>query len=309
MNIPVTIYHWIAFIVAIVSLLTIDLWFASKNPHRIKIKEALLTSAGWISLALFFNLWIFFQYGKDPALAFLTGYLLEEALSIDNLFVFLIIFSHFAVPSHIKHKVLFWGILGAVIMRALLILGGIYLVHTFSWMFYIFGAFLIYSGYKLAFKADEETVIEEKWIYKFLSSRFPMTPGYHNGEFFIKKAGKWLMTPLFVVLILIETTDLIFALDSVPAILGITTDPFIVFTSNIFAILGLRSLFFVLEEGMSYVYLLHYALAAILVFIGIKMIIGHFIQIPVILTLGIIVFFILIAVVGSFIYPKKEEKS
>lgn len=306
-HVPVTAYHWIVFNVIVLSLLSIDLWFASKKPHRIEIKEALLTSLGWISLAFVFNVWIYFQFGKEPALAFLTGYLLEESLSVDNLFVFLLIFSHFHVPDHIKHKVLFWGILGAIIMRALLILGGILLVNMFSWMFYVFGAFLIYSGYKLAFKVEEETLLEEKWIYKFLSTHLPMTHNYHGAAFFIKESGKWLITPLFMVLVLIEMTDLIFALDSVPAILGITTDPYIVFTSNIFAILGLRSMFFILEAGMKYVHLLHYALAAILVFIGIKMMLANYFHLPVTWMLGIILSLIVAAIIGSILFPLKDE--
>lgn len=308
LNIPVTSYHWTIFIVLVLGLLILDLWKSFRNPHRIAMKEALLTSLGWVSLAFAFNLWIYFEFGYDAALAFLTGYLLEESLSVDNLFVFLLIFSHFRIPEQAKHSVLFYGILGAIIMRAGLIWGGIKLVATFSWMFYVFGAFLIYSGYKLAFKEDTEIQLEKKWIYRFLSKIFPFTHTYHGSSFFVQRAGKWVGTPLLIVLALVETTDLIFALDSVPAILGITTNPFIVYTSNIFAILGLRSLFFVLEESMQRFYLLHYALALILVLIGVKMLLINIIHIPVIATLCIILLLIGMALYGSYLFPEKSTQ-
>jgi tellurite resistance protein TerC len=304
-NIAATPYHWIVFNLIIFTLLGIDLWNSWRRPHEIETKEAVWTSLAWISLALLFNLWLYREFGKEPALAFFTGYLLEKSLSVDNLFVFLIIFSHFKVPAHAKHTVLFYGILGAVLMRAALIFGGITLISTFGWIFYIFGAFLIYTGFKLAFKKDEEIIkIEENIAHRTLSYFMATTPKYHDGAFVIKKENKWTATPLLIVLLLIEMTDLIFALDSVPAILGITTDPFIVYTSNIFAILGLRSLFFVLEQKMNSFHLLHYALAAILIFIGVKMLVADWIHIPVPLTLGILVFLLFLACLGSVLFPK-----
>ena len=309
-NIQVTWYHWVIFNGLILCLISADLWNSYRRPHQIKMKEAIWMSIGWISLALLFNLWIYFEFGKEPALAFLTGYLLEESLSVDNLFVFLVIFSHFKVPDHSKHTVLFYGILGAIVMRASLILGGIALIKLFAWLFYVFGIFLIYTGIKLAFKKEENTVrLEESILYKYLSSFIPMTSEYHGSAFVVKKDNQWIGTPLLVVIILLEFTDLIFALDSVPAILGITTNSFIVYTSNIFAILGLRSLFFVLERQMNRFYLLHYALAGILVFIGSKMLLANVIHIPITLTLSIIALFLLLAFVGSIVFPQKEGGS
>lgn len=308
MELTVHYYHWIGFSVLIFALISLDLWHFNRHPHKIGMKEAIFTTIGWIAISLLFNLWIFFQFGKEPAILFFTGYLLEKSLSIDNIFLIILIFSHFKPPPETKHEVLFYGVLGAIIMRALLILGGIALVKYFSWTFYIFGAFLIYTGFKLFFQKEEKQIIvEENIAYRLLSKYIPMVHTYHNGFFLIKKDGTYYGTPLLVVLVLIEFTDLLFAIDSVPAILGITTDPFLVFTSNIFAILGLRSLFFVLEDAMEKFDLLHYSLSFILVFIGFKMLVGHWIPIPSSLTIGIVLFFLLIALIGSFIFPKKKS--
>ncbi len=238
---PITLYHWIGFNCII--LLLLDLW-RFRHPHSIGIKEALLTSAAWISLAIVFNGWIYWTFGTQAALDFLAGYLVEESLSIDNLFVFLLLFSHFKVPETAKHQVLFYGVLGAIVMRALLIWGGISLIHSFEWAFFVFGIFLVITGTRLAFNTEQEEKTEESLIYRWLKKCLPFTDKYHGDSFVVRQKDGLKATPLLAVLILIETTDLIFALDSVPAILGITTEPFIVYTSNIFAILGLRSLFF-----------------------------------------------------------------
>lgn len=303
-----TLTHWISFNVLIVILLTIDLSRFYRFPHSISIKEALFTSGSWILLALFFNGWIYWTFGGEAALNFLTGYIVEESLSIDNLFVFLFIFSHFRVPEKAKHKVLFYGVLGAIIMRALLIWFGITLIQHFTWIFIVFGFFLIYTGIYLAFKKKSADNIEKSFFYQWLKRRIPFTQ-FHGESFFVKKNGKWLATPLLAVLILIETTDLIFAFDSVPAILGITTEPFIVYTSNIFAILGLRSLFFALEGMMKKIYLLHYALAFMLVFIGCKMIFSGFIHIPTWLTLIVILGALTLAIIGSWLFPHFKKKN
>jgi tellurite resistance protein TerC len=254
-------------------------------------------------LAFAFNIWIYFAFGSEPALAFLTGYLLEKSLSVDNLFIFLLLFSHFKVPDQAKHQVLFYGILGAIIMRGLLIWGGIALVQHFNWIFIFFGLFLIVTGIRLAFKHEDEEEVEHSVVYRWLQKHMRFTPHYHGEAFFIHQNGRWIATPLFSVLLLIETTDLIFALDSVPAILGITTDPFIVYTSNIFAILGLRSLFFALEGVMKSFYLLHYALAFILVFIGCKMVLADLIHVPTWVTLVILLSALTTAVIGSRVWP------
>ena len=304
---PVTLYHWIGFNVIIAVVLGIDLWRAYRNPHRISVKEALITSCGWIALALLFNGWIYLTFGSKAAFEFLTGYLVEKSLSVDNLFIFLLIFAHLKVPANAKHLVLFYGVLGAIVMRALLIWGGIALVQHFDWIFILFGLFLIYTGIRLALKQETEGELEKSLTYQWLQKRIPFTT-YHGTAFFIKQKGVWLATPLVAALLLIETTDLIFALDSVPAILGITTEPYIVYTSNIFAILGLRSLFFALEGLIQAFYLIHYALAGILVFIGAKMLLADVIPIPTWVTFAVLVVSLTAAVWGSLIYPlgKKE---
>lgn len=303
----VGLHHWIIFNVSILFLLGIDLWRFYVKPHSIQLKEALLTSLGWILLALFFNLWIYYAYGFDPAIQFLAGFLLEKSLSVDNLFIFLLIFAHFKVPDDSKHIVLFYGIIGAIIMRALLIWAGIGLISNFSWVIQVFGVFLIFIGFKLILTREEKIDFEKNALYRLVTRWIPITPYYHAQKFFFQENQKWVATPLFLVLILIESIDLLFALDSVPAVLGITTDPFIVYTSNIFAILGLRSLFFVLEGLAKMFYLLHYAVAVILVLIGIKMLLSHYIHIPTTITLGVLVSIIAASLIGSYLFPLKTK--
>jgi tellurite resistance protein TerC len=302
------LYHWVIFNCLIIGLLFLDLWYFHRKPHIPPISESLLITAIWIALALLFNGWIYQAFGSEAALSFLTGYLLEKSLSIDNLFLFLLIFSRFRVPEELKHHVLFFGILGAIVMRALLIWGGITLIHYFDWIFYLFGAFLIFTGFRLMTTKEKEIQQEKNLAYRILSYWIPMTSHYHGKSFFIKQKGKWVGTPLLVSLVLIETADLIFAFDSIPAILAITTDPFLVYTSNIFAILGLRSLFFALEGVMQRFYLFHYALSVILIFIGFKMIAKEWIPISTLMTLGILMFLILAALMGSLWFPQKTPK-
>ncbi len=303
----VSLYHWIIFNVSILILLGLDLWHFYLKPHSISIKEAVYTSAGWILIAFFFNIWIYMYYGSEPALQFLASYLLEKSLSVDNLFVFLMIFAHFKVPDNSKHIVLFYGILGAIVMRALLIWGGIELISNFHWVIQVFGVFLIIVGLKLLFAKEKEIEFEKNFLYRLVTRWVKVSPNYKEQNFFYKENSQWVATPLFLVLILIESIDLLFALDSVPAVLGITTDPFIVYTSNIFAILGLRSLFFVLEGLAKLFYLLHYAVALILVLIGTKMVLSYFFHVPVIITLTTIVSIITLALIGSYLFPLKEN--
>jgi tellurite resistance protein TerC len=305
----VTFYHWLGFNLLILFILGIDLWRFIRHPHAVTIKEALLASVGWIAIALLFNIWIYFSFGLQPALDFFTGYLLEKSLSIDNLFIFLILFAHFKVPETAKYQVLFYGVLGAILMRALLILGGIALIQSFDWIFVIFGLFLVVTGVRLGLNSVSEEEVEEKIIYIWLRRWLPFTHHYLGNAFIVRHKGRWMATPLLAVLILIETTDLIFALDSIPAILGITIEPFIVYTSNIFAILGLRSLFFALEGIMKAFYLLHYALAFILIFIGIKMMGAHFFHIPTWMTLLILIFSIAVAIMASLLYPLSKRSN
>ncbi|MCE2983324.1 MAG: TerC family protein [Parachlamydia sp.] len=306
--VPVDLFHWVIFNAVIFCLLGFDLWLFYRNPHSIKFKEAIITSIGWIFLALCFNVWLYFSFGSDPALKFLTGYLLEKSLSVDNLFIFLLVFSHFKVPDDCKHRVLFYGVLGAIIMRGLLIWAGVALVSNFAWTFYFFGLFLIYTGFKMAFSKEIDLKMEENRMYRLIKSTIGITPDYRGQAFFVKIDERWVATPLFLVVMLIEMADLVFALDSIPAILGITTDPFIVYTSNVFAILGLRSLFFVLEGMMKRFYLLHYALSFILVFIGIKMLSANIYHIPTPVALGILVSTLALAVIFSYIYPLNNEE-
>lgn len=304
LNVP--IQGWIAFNIFILIMIFVDLFVLHCKDKAVSIRNALFTSAIWISLALLFNLGIYLTAGKEPALNFLAGYLIEESLSIDNLFVFLMLFRYFHTPKEYQYKVLFWGILGAIIMRAVMITGGIALINKFQWMFYIFGAFLIYTGIKMAFHKSEEVHPEKNPVLLLLNRFLPVTSKYDNGHFFTQIGAKWFATPLFAVLVSVETTDLIFALDSIPAIVAITRDPFIIYTSNIFAILGLRSLYFALSGLMTLFHFLHYGLAVILTFVGLKMLIADFIHIPIGISLGVIVLSISISIVASALFPPKN---
>ncbi len=293
---------WTIFSLIIIAALWIDLGLHSTK-EKIKVSTALFWSILWTILALGFNLWIYSQHGKEAGLNFLTSYVVERALSIDNLFVFLLIFQAFSIPPRLRHKVLFWGVLGAIIMRALFITGGIALVSYFSFILYVFGAFLIFTGFKLAFYGTDEFQPEKNPIIVWIRKWIPVDTS-NKDVFFIKKRAGWVITPLFLALVAVEISDVIFAIDSIPAVLGITTDPMIVYTSNIFAILGLRSLYFVLERSLEYFHYLHYALAAILCFIGFKMLIAGFWHIPASLSLAVIVGALGLSVAASIMKPK-----
>lgn len=292
--------HWIAFGIVIAAMLYIDLGIVNRRAHVIGIKEALLWSGVWISVALLFNLGIYVWDGREKALEFLTGYLIEKSLSVDNLFVFLLIFSYFHVPAQYQHRVLFWGILGALVMRALFIFGGVALISRFEWLLYVFGAVLIFTGVKLAFEKEKEIHPEKNLVLKLFRRFVPIAE--HDGKFFVRQAGRFFATPLFVVLLVVETTDVIFAVDSVPAILGITLDPFIVYSSNAFAILGLRALYFALAGLMKLFHYLHYGLSAILVFIGVKMLLHHVCEIPTGVALGVVAGILAISVAASLVF-------
>jgi tellurite resistance protein TerC len=297
-------WFWI-FNLIIAILLSLDLFVFHRKSHVVKVKEALWMTAFWIAIAIAFNVFVYYIRGTEDALNFLTGYLVEKALSVDNLFVFLLIFSYFRVPDHLLHKVLFWGIFGAIVMRAIFILFGIALVQNFHWVIYLFGVFLVITGIKLAMEKDKEIHPESNIIIRLFQRFFPLTPHFFEDKFFIKQNGRYLATPLFLVLIAIETTDVIFAIDSIPAIIGITNDPFIVYTSNILAILGLRSLYFALSHVLKLFHYLHYGLAFILVFIGIKMLISGYITIPVTVSLGTVVSILFFSIVASILNPRK----
>ena len=282
-------------------MLFLDLKVFHAKAHEVGIREALLWSVFWVVLALLFNAGVAFFMGREAGLKFFAGYVLERALSFDNLFVFLLIFSYFKVPAPFQHKALFWGILGALVMRALFIAGGITLFHYFHWITYVFGVFLIYTGFKLMVQKDKQMDPGKNPVLRLFHRFMSVTPDYHREKFFVLERGMWHATPLFVVLLVIETTDVIFAVDSIPAILGVTTDPFLVYTSNIFAILGLRALYFALAALMKIFHYLNYGLAVILAFVGIKMLIVHLYEIPIGISLGIITGVLLLSVVASLV--------
>jgi len=303
----IDIYVWIAFLAFVVFMLILDLGVFHRNQHEVKVKEALLWSAVWISMALIFNYGIYYFMGKEKALEFLAGYLIEKSLSIDNLFVFIMLFAFFDVKAVYQHKVLFWGILGALILRAIFIFAGVALISKFHWIIYVFGGFLIYSGFKMILSKNEKTDPDKNPLVKLFKRFFPVTEKMHGGNFFVKIDGKRFATPLFIVLLVVEFTDLIFAVDSIPAILAVSNDTFIIFTSNVFAILGLRSLYFALAGIAKYFHYLKYGLSAILVFVGIKMVVAGFFKIPVTASLFVIIGILVVSIVLSVVFPKKEE--
>jgi tellurite resistance protein TerC len=297
---------WGSFGTFVLTMLALDLGVFHRQARVVNVKEALRWSAIWIALALLFNLGVYLWYGTDAALAFLTGYVLEESLSVDNLFVFLMILSYFSVPPAYQHKVLFWGILGALLMRGLMIAVGTILIQAFQWVLYIFGGFLILTGVKMVLRQHDDVHPEQNPVVRLFTRFMPVTTAYHAEKFFVQLNGRYFATPLFVVLLMIEVTDVIFALDSIPAVLAVTTDPFIVFTSNVFAILGLRSLFFALSGLMRLFHYLRYGLAVVLVFIGIKMLLAEVYHIPVHWALAVVVGVLLLSVLTSLIYPVPE---
>ncbi|MFA5059752.1 MAG: TerC family protein [Candidatus Omnitrophota bacterium] len=301
-------WWWTIFIVFVLGMLILDVLVFNRRSHEVKLKEALLWSAFWVGLALLFNLAILIWKGQKPALEFLTGYLIEQSLSVDNLFVFIMIFSYFRVPKEYQHKILFWGILGAQVMRAIFIFAGVALIHKFEWIIYIFGLFLVLAGIRMGVHKDEEIHPERNPVLKLFRRFMPVTTNYEQDRFFIKKDNKTWATPLFITLLMVETTDVVFAVDSIPAVLAITLDPFIVYTSNIFAILGLRALYFALAGIMPLFHYLHYGLSVILVFVGLKMIASHFIKISTGISLGFVVGILIISVVASLLKTKSEKK-
>ena len=304
------LWMWLVFFTIVTAILVFDLGLLQRKPHAINAKEALKRSAFYILLALGFNAFVFFNIGRQPGYEFFMGYLIELSLSVDNLFVFLLIFTHFAVPREYQGRVLLWGILGAVLMRGIMIALGTTLIREFAWVTYIFGAFLVVTGVKLLLAADAEPDMENNKIAKFLERNLRVTSGYEGDRFFIRKKGKLWATRLFIVLALVEISDLIFAVDSIPAIFAVTQDPFIVYTSNIFAILGLRSLYFALAAFMHRFEYLKYGLSAILVIIGIKMLVNHYFGVAVIpteMSLLLVVSILAFSVVVSLIKTRSSK--
>jgi TerC family integral membrane protein len=286
-------------------MLAIDLGLLNRPGHRIRFREALVWSGVWIALAAAFAVLVLFWRGHVPALQFVTGYVIELSLSVDNLFVFLVIFRYFKVPDDQQHRVLFWGILGALVMRSVFILAGVSLIRRFEWITYLFGAFLVYSGFKLMRQGETEIHPEKNPVLRLFRRAFPVTKDYVGGKFFVRDPGLY-ATPLFIVLLVIETTDVLFAVDSIPAVLAITLNAFIVYTSNVFAILGLRSMYFALAGMMEVFDYLHYGLSVVLIFIGAKMLASHYIEIPTVWALGIVLLVLATSVVASVLRPKKN---
>jgi tellurite resistance protein TerC len=288
-----TTWWWIAFNAMVLALLALDLGVFNRKAHVVTVREALGWSAVWIALAIGFGLWIGSAMGRQSMLEFYAGYLVEQALSVDNLFVFILIFGYFGIPSELQHRVLFWGIIGALFMRGAMIGAGAVLIAQFHWIIYVFGAFLVFTGAKMAFGGDSEIEPESNPVIRLLRRFLPITTTFHGERFFVREridgtAARLVATPLFVVLALVETTDVVFAVDSIPAIFGVTRNPFLVFTSNVFAILGLRSMYFVLAGVIGKFHLLKYGLALVLAFVGTKMLVSELWSVGIGVSLGVV---------------------
>ena len=302
----VSIYFWIGFHIFIFLMLALDLGIFNKKAHKVPVKEALIWSSVWITLALLFSIFISKEFGKQRALEFLTGYVIEYSLSVDNIFVFILIFSYFAVKDTYQHRILFWGIVGALVMRGIFIFAGVALIHRFHWIVIIFGGFLVFTGIKMMLQKETQVDPGRNPLLRMFRKFIPVTDEPHGGKLFMKIDHKTYATPLFLVLLVIESSDLIFAVDSIPAILAISQETFIVYTSNIFAILGLRSLYFAVSGIMVYFRYLKVGLSFILTFVGLKMLASFFnLEIPIILSLAIIVSILLISIIASLLIPKK----
>jgi tellurite resistance protein TerC len=303
--IQTNIWFWVGFVGFVLAMLSLDLGVFHRTPHVVRPKEAAIWTGVWIALAMLFAAGLFAIYGREIGLTFLTGYVIEESLSIDNIFVIVLIFDYFRVPRVCQHRVLFYGILGALVMRGLFIGLGAVLIARFHWILYIFGAMLVITGVRMAFRADDEFNGDDNPVVRFVRRFIPISQSFQGKHFFTVEAGQRVATPLLLVLVLVEVTDLIFAVDSIPAIFGVTRDPFIVFTSNIFAILGLRSLYFLLAAVVDRFYLLKYGLALILTFVGVKMLGERFFEIDIVLSLVIIVGILAVSIVASMIWPRR----
>jgi len=301
------IWFWIVFNAAILVLLFLDLTVVSRKHRAVPFKQALLMSAFWIGLAMAFAVFVHQWFGVNKSLEFLTGYVLEEALSVDNLFVFILLFAYFKVPPEEEKTVLFWGIIGALIMRGVFIVAGVALVQRFHWILYIFGIFLIWTGIQLMRGRDEEQDPSRNIVLKFCRRFLPLTESYEGKSFLVRREGRVLFTPLFVVLLVVETTDILFATDSIPAILAITRDPFIVYTSNVFAILGLRSMYFALAGMMKLFHYLNYGLSVVLIFIGAKMLLPERYHVPTWAALAVVAGVLGLSVLASVLFPKSEK--
>ncbi len=300
---------WLFFNLFILIMLIIDLGVFHRKAHAVSVKEALIWTGVWMGLAFIFNIFVYYQFGDEKAYEFFTGYIIEKSLSVDNIFVFIMIFSYFQVTSEAQHKVLFWGIAGALVMRVVFILIGVELIHKFHWLIFIFGAFLIYTGIRFLTQKEEASIDPgNNILVRFMRKIMRITPDFRGNNFFVRENGKLWATPLFVVVVLIEASDLVFAVDSIPAVLAISDDAFIVYTSNVFAILGLRSLYFALAGIEKYFRYLKYGLAIVLVFVGTKMAIADFYKISTVISLCFIILTLAITVLASMVHNAKQSK-
>jgi len=306
---PVSLWLWAGFNVFVLAMLALDLGVFHRKAHAVSLREAGIWSAVWIALALIFNLGVWKFLGPQPGVEFLTGYLIEKSLSIDNIFVIALLFAYFKVPDAYQHRVLFWGILGALAMRAGFILAGAALLERFHWIIYVFGGFLILTGIKMAFAPEQGLEPEKNPVVRLVRRLMPVTSDFRGPAFFVREGGRRAATPLFLVLVMVEFTDLVFAVDSIPAIFAVTRDPFLVYTSNVFAILGLRSLYFLLAGVMDRFQYLKLGLAAILVFVGAKMALVEWVKVPAAISLGVIAAILGIAVAASLLKARQTAKA
>jgi tellurite resistance protein TerC len=294
---------WGGFLAFVLAMLALDLGVFHRKAHVVRLREALAWTFVWIALALLFNLGVYHWFGSERALEFLTGYVIEKALSVDNIFVFIVIFSSFSVPAALQHRVLIWGILGALVMRAVCIYVGAALLQSFHWIIYVFGAFLVYTGWKLLRQRGQPTQPERNPLFRLFRRFMPSTSDYHGSKFTVVRGGRRLATPLLLVLVAIEASDIVFAVDSIPAVFAITRDPFIVFTSNIFAILGLRALYFALAGVMTRFHHLKTGLSLVLLFVGVKMMLADIYKLPVLLSLTVIALLLGGSIAASLLWP------
>ena len=303
------LWLWILFNLFVLAMLALDLGVFHRKAHAVSLRESSIWTALWVVLALVFNLGVWHYLGAQRGLEFLTGYLIEKSLSVDNIFVFALLFSYFAVPAKYQHKVLFWGILGALVMRAVMIAAGAALLNRFAWIIYLFGAFLILTGIKMILQREREIHPEQNPLVRGFRRIVPVTADYRGARFFLRERGRWMATPLFLVLFLVEVSDVIFAVDSIPAIFAVTRDPFIIYTSNVFAILGLRSLYFALAGVIDRFHYLKIGLGIVLAFVGAKMILGHTPwKIDTAVALGVIVAVLAISVLASVVWPRRTTR-
>ena len=306
----IPVFWWVAFNAFVIVMLSLDLGVFHRKAHQVSLREALLWTAVWVALALAFNTWVYFEMGWQKATEFFTGYVVEKSLSVDNLFIIAVLFSFFRVPAIYQHKILFWGIFGALVMRATMIAAGAALLTNFAWITYVFAGILFFTGIKMLVGTDEAIDFEKNITLRLLRKVMPLTKDFYGDKFFVRQGAKWAATPMFAVLMCVEFTDLIFAVDSIPAIFAITQDTFIVYTSNVFAILGLRSLYFALSGILPYFHFLKYGLGVILCFVGAKMALAHTAwKMDSLVSLAVIVGILITTILASILHRRRELKS